>query len=62
MPDQKHLVGWFAFVPQIFAGIETMIARAAGHHLADLLLQPGEEGMCQDNPFKPVHGVPPDCF
>ena len=59
VPDQKELVGGIAFAKQILAGIETMIARAAGDDLSQLRIQAGEERMRQDDAFKSLHAGPP---
>ena len=44
---------------EIFPRIEPMIARAPRDHWAEFLLQAGEETMRQDDPFKPLHDLPP---
>jgi hypothetical protein len=57
--NEEELIGGVTLAREIFPRIEPMIARAPRDHWAEFLLQAGEETMRQDDPFKPLHDLPP---
>ncbi len=57
MPDQKELVGRIAFAKQILAGLEQMVARAAGDELHLFDGGAGKERMLLQDLLKILHAV-----